>query len=184
MSTSTLLDAYCSCCERTPLFESGRVAPVSRLFHARRCPGFPHPPCLYRRAQRLVDGRRTGGESRETTFIHPVFNYSAAFDYVCEELAFPVPHGGDWRCRRHRVWRSRASFSERRCTGPIDDMAGRYAVLAPTSEKMPRPASASTGGQPSIRQATPLRNARSLVTEALRRGATKGVTLPEEDIWT
>jgi small-conductance mechanosensitive channel len=48
-----------------------------------------------------VKGRQYTGRivavSNKATFEQPVFNYSAAFDFVWEELAIPIPYDSDWR---------------------------------------------------------------------------------------
>jgi hypothetical protein len=48
-----------------------------------------------------VKGRQTTGRivslSNKLTFTDPVFNYSAAFSYIWEELTLPVPYRDDWR---------------------------------------------------------------------------------------
>jgi small-conductance mechanosensitive channel len=48
-----------------------------------------------------VQGRQATGRivtiSNKATFESPVYNFSAAFGYVWDELMVPVPHDADWR---------------------------------------------------------------------------------------
>lgn len=48
-----------------------------------------------------VGGRQYTGRieavSNKATFTQPVFNYSASFEYIWEELTIPVRHSSDWR---------------------------------------------------------------------------------------
>lgn len=47
-----------------------------------------------------VRGRQYTGRivavSNKKTFTDPVFNYSATFEYIWEEMTVPIPHGADW----------------------------------------------------------------------------------------
>jgi small-conductance mechanosensitive channel len=47
-----------------------------------------------------VRGRQYTGRvvaiSNKATFTDPVYNYSAIFEYVWEEMAFPIPYRADW----------------------------------------------------------------------------------------
>jgi small-conductance mechanosensitive channel len=48
-----------------------------------------------------VNGRQLTGRivsvSNKAVFTSPVFNYSASFDFLWEELVVPIPHDQDWR---------------------------------------------------------------------------------------
>ena len=48
-----------------------------------------------------VHGRQYTGRivflSNKTTFTEAVFNYSAALDFIWEELTVPIPYGADWK---------------------------------------------------------------------------------------
>jgi small-conductance mechanosensitive channel len=75
--------------------------------------------------------------SNKLTCTQPVFNYSAGFEYVWEEMVVPIPHDGDWR-RAETVLREevrRVSASE----GPreaIAALADRFPM--PRAELEPR----------------------------------------------
>lgn len=54
-----------------------------------------------RQGDSWVGGRQLTGRivsvSNKSVFTHPVFNYSATFDFLWEELVVPIPYDDDWR---------------------------------------------------------------------------------------
>jgi small-conductance mechanosensitive channel len=62
--------------------------------------GTPRPPGESTSAS-WVGGRQYTGRivavSNKATFTQPVFNFTASFEYIWEELTIPVRHGADWR---------------------------------------------------------------------------------------
>ena len=59
----------------------------------------PTPKCTHSR--RPILGRQYTGRivaiSNKATFTEPVFNYSATFDFIWEEVMIPVSYRDDWR---------------------------------------------------------------------------------------
>jgi small-conductance mechanosensitive channel len=131
-----------------------------------------------------VKGRQYTGRivavSNKATFTEPVYNDSAAFDFIWEELTLPVAYDSDWRTAR-RILREEAggvsaSVGARQA---IDDMARRYPV--PRAEVEPRVFSRATDDYLvlSARFVVPVRTARSakdaLTARVLDRFAAAGI---------
>lgn len=125
-----------------------------------------------------VRGRQLTGRivaiSNKASFTEPVYNYSALFDFIWEELTVPVPHGSDWE-RAERILSEeahRVSDSEgaRRA---IDDIARSYPV--PRAEVEPRVFTRATDNylELSARFVVPVRTARSAKDDLTRRVVTR-----------
>ena len=120
-----------------------------------------------------VKGRQHTGRivavSNKATFTEPVYNFSAAFDYLWEEIAFPIAHSSDWQLaeeivREELVESARTEDAER----AIAEMRSRYPV--PRTELEPRVFMRVTDNwvELSARFVVPVRRARS-VKDALTR---------------
>ena len=88
-----------------------------------------------------IKGRQHTGRvvsiSNKKTFTEPVFNYSALFDFIWEELTLPVPFDADW----HTAERILAEEAERisRIEGAEEGMrAMRRRFPVPETELRPR----------------------------------------------
>lgn len=124
--------------------------------------------------QSWVKGRQFTGRivaiSNKATFTEPVFNYSAVFDFIWEELTLPVAHGSDWpeaeRILADEARRVSASEGARRA---IDQMAERYPV--PRAEVEPRVFARATDDylELAARFVVPVRTARSAKDDLTRR---------------
>ena len=121
-----------------------------------------------------VRGRQYTGRivaiSNKATFTEPVFNYSAAFEFIWEELTVPVAHGADWRTAERILSDEarRASASEG-AQEAIRQMARRYPV--PRAEVEPRVYTRATDNylELSARFVVPVRTARTVKDDLTRR---------------
>jgi small-conductance mechanosensitive channel len=121
-----------------------------------------------------VRGRQLTGRivaiSNKASFTEPVYNYSALFDFIWEELTVPVPHGSDWeqaeRILSDEARRVSDSEGARRA---IDDIARSYPV--PRAEVEPRVFTRATDNylELSARFVVPVRTARSAKDDLTRR---------------
>ena len=121
-----------------------------------------------------VSGRQYTGRivavSNKATFTEPVYNYSAVFEYIWEELTFPVRHDSDWS-RAEQIMSEevvRASRTEG-ARAAIDAMTRRYPV--PRTEVEPRVFVRATDNwmELAARFVVPVRTARSVKDELTRR---------------
>ncbi len=121
-----------------------------------------------------VSGRQYTGRivavSNKATFTEPVYNYSAVFEYIWEELTFPVSHDSDWG-RAEQIMSEevvRASRTEG-ARAAIDAMTRRYPV--PRTEVEPRVFVRATDNwmELAARFVVPVRTARSVKDELTRR---------------
>ena len=121
-----------------------------------------------------VSGRQYTGRivavSNKATFTEPVYNYSAVFEYIWEELTIPVPHDSDWS-RAEQIMSEevvRASRTEG-ARAAIDAMTRRYPV--PRTEVEPRVFVRATDNwmELAARFVVPVRTARSVKDELTRR---------------
>lgn len=121
-----------------------------------------------------VHGRQPTGRlvvvSNKATFDEPVFNYSAMWSFVWQELMFPIGHDQDWRLAESII----AEEAER--VSATDDahrameaMRNRYPV--PKSELEPRVYATATDNymQLAARFVVPVRQARLTTNELTRR---------------
>jgi small-conductance mechanosensitive channel len=131
-----------------------------------------------------VRGRQYTGRivavSNKATFTEPVFNYSAAFEYLWEELTIPVAHDGDWERAEHILAdEARRASASAGAQDAIQHMARRYPV--PRTEVEPRVFVSANDNyvELSARFVVPVRTARTvkgdLVTRVLDRMRDAGI---------
>lgn len=121
-----------------------------------------------------VQGRQFTGRvvaiSNKATFTEPVFNYSASFDFLWEELTVPVAFDADWERATEILQEEavRVSASSGAATA-ITRMRRRYPV--PVTELEPRVFATPTDDylQLSARFVVPVRKARTVKDELTRR---------------
>jgi len=88
-----------------------------------------------------VHGRQYTGRivtvSNKATFTQPVYNYSAVFEYIWEELMLPIPHDADWReAERILLEEAQRISASAGAREAIDRMARHYPM--PRQEVEPR----------------------------------------------
>ena len=108
--------------------------------------------------------------SNKATFTEPVFNYSASFEFLWEEVAIPVAYRDDWRkaaqiMREEAVRVSTAAEAAR----AIDDMVHHYPVAR--TEIEPRVFVSATDNyvEISARLVVPVRTSRRMKDDFTRR---------------
>jgi len=121
-----------------------------------------------------VRGRQYTGRlvtvSNKATFTEPVFNYSAAFEYLWEELTFPVPHEADWReAERILLEEVRRVSSSQGAQAAITGMTQRYPVARADVEPRVFVRATDDWVELSARFVLPLRSARRVKDDATRR---------------
>jgi small-conductance mechanosensitive channel len=121
-----------------------------------------------------VRGRQYTGRivavSNKATFTEPVFNYSAAFEYLWEELSLPVPHDHDWpRAEQIMLEEARRVSRSDGAQEAMRQMTRRYPV--PITEVQPRVFVRATDNwiELTARFVVPLRTARSVKDQLTRR---------------
>ncbi|MCU0300176.1 MAG: mechanosensitive ion channel family protein [Candidatus Nanopelagicales bacterium] len=121
-----------------------------------------------------VRGRQYTGRivavSNKATFTEPVFNYSAAFEYLWEELSLPVPHDADWaRAEQIMLDEARRVSRSEGAQAAMRQMTRRYPV--PITEVQPRVFLRATDNwiELTARFVVPLRTARSVKDQMTRR---------------
>ncbi len=121
-----------------------------------------------------VKGRQYTGRivavSNKATFTQPVYNYTAVFEFIWEELSLPISHHSDWQ-QAEQIMREeaiRVSRSEG-ARDAIEQMAARYPV--PRTEIEPRVFVRATDNwmELAARFVVPVRTARSVKDELTRR---------------
>ena len=120
-----------------------------------------------------VRGRQYTGRivaiSNKATFTEPVYNYSAAFEFIWEELTLPVAYDSDWAAAERILTEEaqRVSASEG-AQEAIRQMARRYPV--PRAEVEPRVYAMATDNylELSARFVVPVRTARTVKDELTR----------------
>ena len=133
-----------------------------------------------------VRGRQYTGRivaiSNKATFTEPVYNYSAAFEFIWEELTLPVPHGADWEtAERILLDEAQRASSSQGAQDAIRHMARRYPV--PAAEVEPRVFATATDDylELSARFVVPVRTARTvkddLTRRVIERFAESGITI-------
>lgn len=108
--------------------------------------------------------------SNKATFTEPVFNYSAVFDFIWEELTVPVRHNADWsQAERILEEEARAVSASEGAGGAIHEMTTRYPV--PRTEVEPRVYARATDNymELSARFVVPVRTARTTKDSMTRR---------------
>ncbi len=121
-----------------------------------------------------IRGRQYTGRvvsiSNKAIFSEPVFNSSAAFDYLWEELTVPVPYDDDWQraeqILREEAERASSSADARRA---MEEVRRRYPVGR--AEVEPRVFVRATDNwiELAARFVVPVRNARAVKDEMTRR---------------
>jgi small-conductance mechanosensitive channel len=132
------------------------------------------PPDREDETESWVGGRQHTGRivtvSNKKTFTEPVFNYSAVFDYIWEELTIPAPYEADWRRAETILLEEvrRATRSEE-AQQAMEHMARAYPV--PRTELEPRVFIRATSDWVSLaaRFVVPIRTARTVKDEVTRR---------------
>ena len=121
-----------------------------------------------------VQGRQHTGRivavSNKATFTQPVYNYSAVFEFIWEELAVPVSYRSDWQAAERILHEEALRASRTEGAGrAMDEMARRYPV--PRAEVEPRVFARATDDwmELSARFVVPVRTARSVKDELTRR---------------
>jgi small-conductance mechanosensitive channel len=121
-----------------------------------------------------VRGRQYTGRivaiSNKATFTEPVFNYSAAFQFIWEELSLPLAYGDDWETAevilQEEVARASASAGAQRA---IDEMTRRYPVPRAEIEPSVYVQASDDYVTLSARFVVPVRTARTVKDEVTRR---------------
>jgi len=121
-----------------------------------------------------VQGRQHTGRvvavSNKATFTEPVFNYSAGFDYIWEEIAFGVPYRADWETAERIVLEEiEAIVDAPGARQALAAMARHYPV--PRTETEPRVfvRAAESWMELAARFIVPVRTARTVKDEVTRR---------------
>ena len=123
-----------------------------------------------------VQGRQYTGRivavSNKMTFTEPVFNYSAVFDFIWEELTVPVAYAADWQ-QAERILHEEAvrASSQEGASEAMREMTRRYPV--PRADVEPRVFARSTDSymELSARFVVHVRSARAVKDELTRRVA-------------
>lgn len=121
-----------------------------------------------------VRGRQYTGRvvsiSNKAVFSEPVFNSTAALDYLWEELTVPVPYGQDWRLAE-RILREEAqsASASTEARAAIEEMRQRYPVGG--AEVQPRVFVRLTDNwiELAARFVVPVRSARTVKDQMARR---------------
>ena len=121
-----------------------------------------------------VRGRQYTGRivsvSNKATFTEPVFNYSAVFQYIWDELSVPIAHSDDWQ-QAEAILRAEAErvSASQGAQEAIREMLERYPVAA--TEVVPRVFVRATDNymELSARFVVPVRTARSVKDDLTRR---------------
>lgn len=121
-----------------------------------------------------VRGRQFTGRivaiSNKATFTQPVYNYSALFDFIWEELTIPVAHSSDWeQAEAILADEARRVSTSDGARQAIDKMTRSYPV--PRTEVEPRVFARATDDylELSARFVVPVRTARSVKDDLTRR---------------
>lgn len=121
-----------------------------------------------------VHGRQPTGRlvavSNKATFDEPVFNYSAMWEFVWQEVAFPVAHDDDWRLAQRIIdEEAREISATEEAREAMREMQRRYPV--PHSELEPRVYARATDNymELSARFVVPVRTSRTAVNDLTER---------------
>ncbi len=121
-----------------------------------------------------VHGRQYTGRivsvSNKATFTQPVYNYTAVFEYIWEELMVPIAYRGDWQqAEQILLEEARQISSSEGAREAIDEMAARYPM--PRQEVEPRVFVHGTDDWAELRArfVVPVRRARTLKSDMTRR---------------
>ncbi len=136
-----------------------------------------------------VRGRQYTGRivsvSNKATFTEPVYNYSAVFEYIWEELTIPVPYRHNWRkaegILREEVERVSASEGAQQA---IQAMTRRYPIARADVEPRVFVRATDNWNELSARFIVPVRSARfvkdRLTRSVLDRFAAAGIRIASE----
>lgn len=119
-----------------------------------------------------VKGRQYTGRivsvSNKKTFTEPVFNYSAVFDFIWEEITFPIPYDDDWRRAEEIVLEAVEATHTEEADAAMRQMQQRYPV--PRAEIEPRVFVRATDNWMEIsgRFIVPVRTSRAVKDELTR----------------
>jgi small-conductance mechanosensitive channel len=137
-----------------------------------------------------VKGRQYTGRivsvSNKKTFTEPVFNYSSVFEYIWEEITFPIPYRGDWRQAEVIVDEEIRSTHTNEAEQAMQHMTERYPV--PRAEVEPRVFVRATDNwmEVSGRFLVPVRTSRAVKDEVTRRVMerfeTLGITIASQTV--
>lgn len=120
-----------------------------------------------------VKGRQATGRvvafSNKTTFQQPVFNYSANFGFVFEELTVPVPYRCDWRQAEAILLDEAQTTSSSDAEDALKRMRDRYPVAGVRVEPAVYARATDNWVELSARFALPVRTAREAKAEMTRR---------------
>lgn len=120
-----------------------------------------------------IKGRQATGRvvalSNKTTFQEPVFNYSASFDFVFEEVTIPVPYGADWQEAERILLEEARRASSAQAEEALQQMAERYPIASVQAEPRVYVRATDNWVELSARFAIPVRNARETKAEMTRR---------------
>lgn len=121
-----------------------------------------------------VKGRQFTGRvvtvSNKASFTEPVFNYSSYFEFIWEEVEVAIPHHGDWQAAsailEREARRQSASDGARQA---MKDVRRRFPV--PAAEVEPRVFASADENfmRLAVRFVVPIRNARSVKDDVIRR---------------
>ncbi len=132
------------------------------------------PPGQEGESESWVGGRQYTGRivtvSNKKTFTEPVFNYSAVFDFIWEELTIPIPYDADRRRAEAIVLEEvRRAAGSQEAREAMEHMARTYPV--PRTELEPRVFTRATSNWVSLaaRFVVPVRTARTVKDEVTRR---------------
>jgi small-conductance mechanosensitive channel len=138
-----------------------------------------------------VRGRQHTGRvvtvSNKATFTSPVYNYSALFEFIWEELSLPIPHDADWEtAERILLEEARRASGSEGAEAALAEMTRRYPV--PQAELQPRVFLRATDNwmELSARFVVPVRTARSVKDDLTRRVAARleeaGIRIASETV--
>ena len=137
-----------------------------------------------------VKGRQYTGRivsvSNKATFTEPLFNYSSVFDFIWEELTFPIPYDNDWREAEKILLREIVRTQSTEAEKAMDHMQARYPV--PRTEVEPRVFVRATDNWMEIsgRFLLPVRSARGIKDQVTRRVIdefeSRGITIASQTI--
>jgi len=121
-----------------------------------------------------VRGRQPTGRivalSNKKTFTEPVYNFSAVFEFIWEEMQIPISHRSDWR-EAERIIREEAEAVSRSqgARDAIRAMVQRYPVPLPEIEPRVFVRATDNWMELSARFIVPVRTARSVKDGMVRR---------------
>jgi small-conductance mechanosensitive channel len=121
-----------------------------------------------------VKGRQYTGRivavPNKATFEEPVYNYSATFDFIWEELALPIPYDADWRAAEQILLEeARRASDAAGAAAAMNEVTHRYPV--PRTEVEPQVYIRATDNwvELAARLVIPVRTARTAKNEMTHR---------------